>query len=127
MSRIKEHYHDIITKPIQEPYMSEPKDKSFILESLEDKPRVHIVFDTYETNSALAVSLYEDEQPYAMLSVNIPGAELLSEGEFYLKAYSENQFIAQELIERNILIPANNTAVTGFATVESYTVNPNYI
>lgn len=66
---------------------------------------VQVVQSTYP-NGNLAVQLYlvEDGEDFATLSVNLPAhTHRLRPGEFFVKTYSENAFIAQEALEAGVV------------------------
>lgn len=72
---------------------------------------MHLEFQISEfaTNGALAISLTDEEGPYARLSVNLDDRAMaaLPTGCFYLKNWSENEAIADHLLRMNLLSYVN--------------------
>tara|TARA_Y100001951_G_C11081095_1_gene151397 strand:+ start:143 stop:445 length:303 start_codon:yes stop_codon:yes gene_type:complete len=65
----------------------------------------------------LAVELYNEEGPYAKLSVNIEGLEL-PDDEFVAKTYSENEGLVEQFIEKGIFIDTGRVVTVGHAGVQ---------
>ena len=67
----------------------------------------------YYPNGQLAVFLNNPyDGPIAELSLS-KGSVELSEGEFILKNYSENQSIVQELLDSGVIIPVSRFVLVG--------------
>ena len=88
----------------------------------------YMYFDIYQNNNALAVQLVTvDGEPYATISTNLPESASLSPTEFFLKDWSENEPIADALIQKGIIKPTGKQASSGFVTAKSYTVVSDYL
>lgn len=61
-----------------------------------------IACDRYRDNGRLAVFLLENGEPFATLSVNLPG-EALAADEFAVKTYSENEGLYEALLAANAI------------------------
>jgi hypothetical protein len=64
---------------------------------------VRIIKDTYRNNGALALEAYDDEGPFATLSVNLPGSGALPKNQCYIKTYSENEGLLEQLVEQKVV------------------------
>jgi len=103
------------------------KSKTFILNLWGQDEELYFDFNQYGNNGALAVQLMSPtEGPYAMISVNLDDSAELSPDEFFMKAWSENQEIAEQLIEKGIVQPTGKQASSGFVNAQSYKLNPIY-
>ena len=69
-----------------------------------------------------AVEAWCEDGPYATISVNIPDAPALPEGQFYLKDWSENAPIAQAMVAAGIIeaVTPPVSARSGFVTAHAY-------
>ena len=74
-----------------------------------------LMFRQYHDGN-LAVQLYDDEGPYATLSVNteveLPG------NEFVAKTYTENEGLVEQFIEKGIFIDTGRAVTVGHAGVQ---------
>ena len=95
-------------------------DKTFTLNLLGEETPLHFEFDHY-MNGALFVGLVDEEGPYADVSVNLPESKDLASDEFFLKSWSENEELANELIKNGIIVPTGKQASMG---ARSYKINP---
>lgn len=101
--------------------------KNIILNMYGEQEIVKIKMEKYNNGAAACVLLASDGQPFATLSVNVSGiSEKLPKGEFFLKDYSENREIVDELIKQGILIPTGEETELPHAIVKSYKVNDKY-
>jgi hypothetical protein len=69
------------------------------------------------SNGNTYVGLISEGRPYATLSVNLPQSDLLQDGEFYMKEWSENEPVAQAvkqlgLVEATPRIPVESGRVS---------------
>lgn len=62
---------------------------------------VHLTTGRY-TNGRIAVQLIENGEPYATVSVNVPEAPI-GDDEFFVKNYSENEGLLEELLRVGLL------------------------
>jgi mannose-6-phosphate isomerase-like protein (cupin superfamily) len=97
--------------------------KIFILNLWGEDNEVYFNFNNYRNNGALAVELMDDEGPYATVSTNLPESADLPKDEFFLKNWSENEELAKQLIQKNIIIPTGKRASMG---AMSFKVSPEY-
>jgi hypothetical protein len=69
-----------------------------------------------------AVEAWDEDGPYATISVKIPGAPALPEGHFYLKDWSENEPIARAMFAAGIIeaVTPSVSARSGFVTASAY-------
>jgi hypothetical protein len=103
------------------------KTKTFTLNLWGQDETLYFNLNQYDNNGALAVELMSPtEGPYAMVSVNLPESAELPKDEFFMKNWSENQELAEQLIEKGIVQPTGKQASSGFVTAESYKLNPIY-
>ena len=98
------------------------EEKTFMLDG-ESLP-VHFKFEQYDKNGALAVELWDEEGPYATVSTNIPESSALPQDEFYLKHWGENEYLAQQLINKKIILPTGQQDENLGA--KSYKIAPEY-
>jgi len=99
------------------------KKRAFTLASTDNEP-VYFDLDRYDNNKALAVELMSlDGESWAMISTNLPESADLPTDEFFLKNWSENEEIANELVRNGIIIPTGKQASMG---AKSYKINPKY-
>ena len=94
--------------------------KSFTLNLFGEETPVSFSFDHY-MNGALFVGLVDEEGPYSNVSVNLPESGSLPKDEFFLKNWSENEELANALIEKGIIVPTGKQASMG---AKSYKINP---
>jgi hypothetical protein len=94
--------------------------KSFTLNLFGEETPVSFSLDHY-TNGALFVGLMDEEGPYADVSVNLPESKELAPDEFFLKNWSENEELANELIKKGIILPTGKQSKMG---ARSYKINP---
>jgi hypothetical protein len=94
--------------------------KTFMLNLFGEETPVHFQFDHYRDNGALAVALWDEEGPYADVSTNLPESGKLPQDEFFLKDWSENEELANELIKKGIIVPTGKQASMG---AKSYKIN----
>lgn len=64
-------------------------------------------------NGRLGLAFLEDDEPYGMLTVNLPDAHL-NEGELFIKDWSENEPLVAALIEAGWLVPTGREVQSGF-------------
>ena len=103
------------------------KSKTFVLNLFGKDEELYFDFNNYRDNNALSVQLMSPmEGPYAVVSVNLPESKLLAPDEFFMKAWSENQEIAEQLIEKGIVQPTGKQVQTGYVNARSYKLNPIY-
>jgi hypothetical protein len=67
----------------------------------------------YSMKDRLAISFYDEEGPYASLTVNLPN-EHLNEDEVFVKDWSECEGLAQACIEAGWLLPTGREVSSGF-------------
>ena len=77
------------------------------------KTKGTLAFNEYVEGN-LAVQLYDDEGPYATLSVNVEGIEL-DDDEFVAKTYSENTGLVEQFIEQEQFVDTGKTVTVGYA------------
>ena len=107
--------------------LSNNNKKTFTLNLFGEDNELYLELNNYRNNNALAVELIStDEEPYATVSVNLPESAELPKDEFFLKNWSENEEIAQQLIEKKIIIPTGKEASSEFIRARSYKINPEY-
>ena len=94
--------------------------KTFTLNLLGEETPLRFEFDHY-MNGALFVGLVDEEGPYSDVSVNLPESGSLPKDEFFLKNWSENEELANALIEKGIIVPTGKQASMG---AKSYKINP---
>ena len=102
--------------------LKEEKDKTFMLDG-EELP-VYFKFKQYDKNGSMAVELWDAEGPYATLSSNLAASSALPQDEFYLKHWGENERLAQELINKKIIIPTGEQEEEMGA--QAYRIAPEY-
>ena len=106
---------------------SASKSKTFVLNLFGSDEELYFDFNNYANSNALAVQLMSPmEGPYAVVSVNLPESKLLAPDEFFMKSWSENEQIAQQLVEKGIVQPTGKQANSGFVTAKAYKLNPIY-
>jgi hypothetical protein len=102
--------------------------KTFTINLWGEDDEVHFEFDNYSNNDALAVELVSaDGEPYATVSVNVPGSEQLPKDEFFLKDWSENEPLAKALVDMGAIIPTGKRTSSGFIVAKSYKISPEYL
>jgi hypothetical protein len=72
-------------------------------------------------NGALFVGLVDEEGPYSDVSVNLPESKDLPQNEFFLKSWSENEELANQLIKKGLIVPTGKQSSMG---ARSYKINP---
>lgn len=101
--------------------------KNIILNMYGEQETVKIKMEKYNNGATACVLLSSDGMPFATLSINVAGvSENLPKGEFFLKDYSENREIAEQLIKQGILVPTGEETELPHAIVKSYKVNDKY-
>jgi hypothetical protein len=81
---------------------------------------LHFTYTRYASGNGLAIQLTcEDGEPFATLSVNMPG-EPLGEDEFFLKDWSENEEVAAAVRELGVFEPLGRFASSGYVVVQAY-------
>lgn len=76
--------------------------------------KVFFKLGQYCDNDRLAIRLVDTiGLPITTLTVNLPDEEL-SEGEFFVKTWSENEQIAQELLNTDIFLDTGKRVPTGW-------------
>ena len=65
----------------------------------------------------------EDNQPYAIASVNLPDV-LLLDNEVLIKDYSENEGVLDFLTTNNIVVPTDKWVTSGFVDIQVCVLNP---
>lgn len=88
-----------------------------------DGEELTLVLGQYAQNGNLSVSaVAADGAPVATLSVNMPPYLALPEGVFYLKTWSENTFIAADLIDSGLIERAYEVfdAESGYVRASAY-------
>ena len=65
----------------------------------------------------------EDNQPYAVASVNLPDV-LLLDNEVLIKDYSENEGMLEFLTTNNIVVPTDRWVTSGFVDIQVCVLNP---
>lgn len=84
--------------------------KKMIKNQLDFKKELHT---KHYSNGQLAVYVHDySGEPIAELSIMHNSTELAS-NEFILKHYSENEDLAQEILESNLIIPTNRFILVG--------------
>lgn len=111
---------DLLKK--QQSDLKEDEDKTFMLDG-EDLP-VFFKLERYDKNGGLAVELWDAEGPYAMISSNLETSGTLPKDEFFLKHWGENENLAQELINKKVIIPTGQQDEDLGA--QSYKIAPEY-
>lgn len=102
------------------------KSKTFSLNLWGEDEELYFEFNQYG-NGALAVQLMSPmEGPYATVSTNLPESTELPKDEFFMKSWSENEELANELIRKGIVQATGKEASTGFVSAKSYKLNPIY-
>lgn len=98
--------------------------KNIVLNVYGEQESVKIKMEKYNNGATACVLLSSDGMPFATLSMNVAGkSETLPKGEFFLKDYSENSEIADQLIKQGILVPTGKQAELPHAVVKSYKVS----
>ncbi len=74
--------------------------------------RATVAINNYRKGGGLAVGLIdEDNEPLAVLSVNIPeSAHLLGKNEFFAKTWSENEELAEDALASGIFSATGRTS-----------------
>ena len=82
-----------------------------------------IVEHTYTNNNRLALEAICDEEPFGMLTVNIPEAEL-ADDEVCIKTWSENAAWVPQVLAalKDKFIPTGRSVPTGFVTAPIYKI-----
>ena len=79
---------------------------------------VEIITGRYK-NGRIAVELFSEEEPYAMLSVNFPEVSI-SPDEFFAKDYSENEGLAKELVKSGLIFRTGRQVETPIGVLPVY-------
>lgn len=80
----------------------------------------------YYDGERIALQIVDvEEQPFAMLTVNIPEIRL-REGEFLVKTWSENEDIAQCVLDLGIFEDTGKRFKTGFVVGEIWELKQEY-
>lgn len=67
-------------------------------------------------NNQNALTLIEDDEPYSVLTVSIP-QEPQAPDEFYIKIYSENEGLYEQLVAQGILSLPHRFLRSGYVSV----------
>ena len=101
--------------------------KTFTLNLWGKDEELYFTFDKYKESGALTVQLMSPtDGAYATISTNLPESTKLAPDEFFMKAWSENQEIAEQLIEKQIVLPTGKSVQSGYVNARSYKLNPIY-
>jgi len=81
-------------------------------------------------NGCLAIlASTDDGEPFATISTLLPESENLDKDSFYVKNWSENEEVVDQLIKQGVLIVDRKAPVvaTGFVLVAAYKLNEKYV
>lgn len=67
-------------------------------------------------NCQNALTLTEDAEPYCVLTVSMP-QDPQAPDEFYIKAYSENEGLYEQLVAQDILSPPHRFLRSGYVSI----------
>lgn len=102
--------------------------KKFTLQLWGQEETLYLTTNQYANNGGLAVQLMSPtEGPYATVSTNMADSGDLPDNEFFMKDWSENQEVAEQLIEKSIVLPTGKQSASGFVIAKSYKINPTYL
>jgi hypothetical protein len=69
-------------------------------------------------NGRLALQLYtHDGEPFATVSVNLPGDQLYTDADMFVKDWSENEQVVQTLVKEGWLVRTGRSGRSGFVMV----------
>ncbi len=88
-----------------------------------DAEAIRFRIEHYVDGGGTAVEAWcKDGRPYATISVHIPDAPPLPEGQFYLKNWSENEEVAQAMIAAGLIeaVTPPVAASSGYVTASAY-------
>lgn len=96
--------------------------------TLPDGETLYLEFLKYQ-NGRLALELSDSEgDPYAVISVNLPEYPDLPKNYMYVKNWSENQQIVEDMVKLGILEDTEFPAVpSGMVMVPVYRINSEYV
>lgn len=79
--------------------------------------KVLLVKECYRNNGALALrAVCETDEPFAILTVNLPESGMLSRNKCFFKTWSENEGFKEELEKAGLIKDTGQWARTGFVT-----------
>jgi hypothetical protein len=73
-------------------------------------------FGQYD-NGRLAFRLYDDDGPFATVSINLPGTTLYEDDMIFVKSYAENEEIVKTLVTAGWLVPTERQVKSGYIEV----------
>jgi hypothetical protein len=80
--------------------------------------KVNLKVEHYQDNGNIAIEAYHHGEPFATISVNIPGALSKKKGQDHIvldtNNYQLDSFVP--LFEKKVLIPAGSNVCSGFCT-----------
>ncbi len=85
---------------------------TFIIDHFGRQLTVNLVTAEYAENDRLAVQLFQDEELYAVVSVNVPEVDLDTE-EFVFKTYTENEGLFEELLRLGVIRATGRCCAVG--------------
>lgn len=90
-----------------------------------DRETLSIRDTTYEDGQTAILIKDRDGAPYATLSTNLGPDHRLPDGQFWLKDWSENQYVAAYLLRYGYIAPVFPTrrVITGFVWTDAHFVN----
>jgi hypothetical protein len=95
-------------------------------------PELEVVLDRYLHDGSLAIQTYspcpytDALEPYARLSVCVEGITP-EENCFWFKDYSENSGLLDAALASNLGTLTGRTAISGFALLNEFRLNPDYV
>lgn len=86
---------------------------------------VRLEFGKYAEGDSLAVSLVDEnadelDVPITRLSVNIPRFKLTDEDCILVKDYSENEGLAEQMVDLGLIEPTGRLCASGFVVLHEY-------
>jgi hypothetical protein len=86
--------------------------------------KVKLIAGEYQTGNLAIMGVCEDGEPFATLTVNIPGVHL-DEDEVIIKNWSENESFARAALMSGFFIQRNMSIPTGFVKAPVWKVLRN--
>jgi hypothetical protein len=90
---------------------------------MQDGTEITLIPSNYHDGGRKAIKLMDGEEPYAMLTINIP-EEPLEKGEFLVKGWSENEDVIEAARASGLFVDTGRRVPAGRCQAEVWILAP---